>query len=89
LETVAEFGWIGSLVDFPFETSHDDLLDPLAFGVFEFAGSREADRVEHFQKAGKAAGVAIVRRGREEQSVFELGGDCAEGFAKVAIIPQR
>ena len=46
---------------------------------FDRHAAAEALRVEDLQQGGEAVGVAVVRRGREEQPVLEPRGEVADG----------
>lgn len=47
--------------------------------------AREALRVEHLEQRGKAVGVAVVGRGRQEQAVLEASGEVAHGLGELTV----
>ena len=85
---VQNFGGFGARVDLALEAAEHDLLDALLLGRLELVGLAEADRVEDLEQAGEAAGVAVVRRGAEEEAVLELRREEAEHAAEVAVVAE-
>ena len=64
-----------TLVNLTLETAQHYVLDTLPLRRLQFISLTESHRIQYLQETCERSRVAVMRRGTEEQSVFELGSN--------------